>query len=272
MPNPADWNDLDRALAAFLRSPSAMPELLRQISVAEELHSLMPYHPELEGGAIEIKNGVDFPFVRFDGKEGEVVVPIYSSAERVDESLRRGQVPENTFVSGSLPALQMLDVIGVMNFHAELNKSCQPGSFTMPPNLLRDLVSGAVFEPIGDEGPERERRFLFIDPADYPTEVVQPIFEVLRRHANFRGAWFFGSPEPSEKAGRTRYELLVLMDPRDPTIFHELNLVAQNTGSKTAEVHLGHLPADDPAQLEAFMEQAPPPFYAAPDFKGKPLI
>jgi hypothetical protein len=272
MPNPAHWNDLDRALAAFLRSPSAMPELLRQLAAAEELHSLMPYHPELPGGMMQLKKGVEFPFIHFNGKQGEVVVPIFSSEERAEEGLQRGKVPENTYALASLPALQMLEVIGVMNFHAELNKSCQPGSFTLPPDLLRDLVSGAVFKPEDEDGPTEERRFLFIDPADYPTEILQPVFEVLRRHANFRAVWIFGSTEPPDKPGRTRYELLVLTDPRDPAIFHELNLVAQNTGSQTGEVHLGHVPRDAPEELEAFMEQAPPPFYAAPDFKTKPII
>ena len=100
MPTPSDWNDLDRALAAYLRSPSAMPELLRRLADAEELHALMPYHPELPGGAIPIRNGVEFPFIRFEGKQGEVVVPIFSSEQRVDEAIECGQVPVNTFVSG----------------------------------------------------------------------------------------------------------------------------------------------------------------------------
>ncbi len=272
MSSPADWNDLDRALAAFLRSPSAMPELLRQLAAAEELHALMPYHPELPGGAMPIRNGLEFPFFAYDGKQGEVIVPIFSSEARMDEALERGQVPPNTFVSGSMPGLQLLEIIGVMKFHAELNRSCQPGSFTLPPDLLRDLVSGAVFQPLHDDDePEVERQFQFIDPADYPTDLLQPIFEVLRRHAHFRAAWIFGTTEPPDRPDRTRYELLVLMDPRDPAIFHELNLVAQNTRSKTGEVHLGHLPADEPERV-VFMEQAPPPFYAAPGFKAKPVI
>jgi hypothetical protein len=272
MSTPADWNDLDRALAAYLRSPSAMLELLRRLAEAEELHALMPYHPELPGGAIPIQNGVEFPFYAYDGEQGEVIVPIFSSEARVDESLARGQVPENTFVCGSMPGLQLLEIIGVMNFHAQLNRSCEPGSFTLPPDLLRDIVSGAVFQPVGEDEPEVVRQLLFIDPADYPTDLLQPIFEVLRRHAQFRAAWIFGSAEPPDRPDRTRYELLTLMDPRDPAIFHELNLVAQNTRSKTGEVHLGHLPEDEPDRLQSFMEQVPPPFYAAPGFEAKPVI
>ena len=194
MPTPSDWNDLDRALAAYLRSPSAMPELLRRLADAEELHALMPYHPELPGGAIPIRNGVEFPFIRFEGKQGEVVVPIFSSEQRVDEAIECGQVPVNTFVSGSMPGLQILEIIGVMNFHAQLNRSCQPGSFILPPDLLRDIASGAVFQPVSEDEPEVERQLLFIDPADYPTDLLQPIFEVLRRHVQFRAAWIFGSP------------------------------------------------------------------------------
>src|SRR5450755_4047677 len=152
---PANWNELDSALAAFLRSRSAMPELLRQLASAETLYSLMPYHPEVVDGQMELKNGVEFPFVRLQGEEGDTV-PIFSCLDRVEESLKRAGVPENTFVSAALPGRQMLEVIGVMNFHAELNKSCHPGSFIMPPDMLRDLASGAVFQPKGESGPTQQ--------------------------------------------------------------------------------------------------------------------
>ena len=44
-----------------------------------------------------------------------------------------------------MPGLQLLEIIGVMNFHAELNRSCEPGSFILQPDLLRDIASGVVF-------------------------------------------------------------------------------------------------------------------------------
>ena len=268
---PADWNELDCALAAFVRSRSAMPELFRQLVHAETLHSLLPYHPEVVDGQMELRNGVAFPFIRLE-EEGEEVVPIFTSLERVEESLARARVPENTYVSASMPARQMLEVIGVMDFPAVLNKSCGTGSFTMPPDLLRDLVSGAVFRPPANSGPAEECRLNIIDPADYPTDLVQPLFEILRLHRNFRAAWIFRSPEPPLQPGLTRYQLLVLMDPRDEKIFHDLNIVSQNACYETAEVHLSFLPEDDPDYVQSFIDQVPPPFYAAPDFATKPVI
>jgi hypothetical protein len=248
-----------------------MPELLRQLASAETLYSLMPYHPEVVDGEMVIKNGVEFPFVRLQGKEGDIV-PVFSSLTRVEESLQRAGVPENTFVSAALPGRRMLEVIGVMNFHGELNKSCQPGSFIMPPDLMRDLASGKVFEPVAGDHPVKQHPLKIIDPADYPTDLVQPLFELLRRHKNFRAAWIFGSPKPALKPGLTRYQLLVLMDPRDEDIFHELNIVSQNACYETAEVHLSRLDEKDRAYLQSFIDQVPPPFYAAPDFVTKPVI
>lgn len=271
MSAPSNWNKLDYALAAFLRSRSAMPELLRQLAAAETLYSLVPYHPEVVDGEMSIQNGSPFPFIRLQGEEGDTV-PIFSCLDRVEESLERAGVPANTFVSAALPGRQMLEVIGVMNFHAELNKSCHPGSFIMPPAMMRDLACGEVFQPKAETGLSEERTLKFIDPADYPTDLVQPLFELMRRHKNFRAAWIFGLPEPPLTADLTRYQLMVLMDPRDEHIFHELNIVAQNACYKTVEVHLGRLREDDPAYMESFVDLAPPPFYAAPDFVAKPVI
>ncbi len=41
--------------------------------------------------------------------------------------------------------------------------------------------------------------------------------------------------------------------------------------ARDAVDHLGHLPAEEPERL-VFMEQAPPPFYAAPVFRANTYI
>ncbi|HVM49391.1 MAG TPA: hypothetical protein VMU04_15290 [Candidatus Acidoferrum sp.] len=69
------------------------------------------------------------------------------------------------------------------------SQDCATGDLTIPPNLMRDLANGTALKPLP---PKVEERLLQkLDPADYPTEVIQAAFEVMRRHRNFRAAWVF---------------------------------------------------------------------------------
>lgn len=268
-----DWNDLDRAIATFARHVSHLPELFRQLAAAEEILALVPYHPEVESaGSITIENGSPFIFVRWRDDEGEVV-PLFTSPARVDEGVQRAGAEPGKYSSGSLSGHDMFEILGAMNLRAVLNPHCATGSFTMPPDLMRDLASGRALQAQGITAPEQEQgTLLFIDPADYPTDLVQAVFEVVRQHREFRAIWIFGSPKPAAKPGLKRYQLLVLMEPRDDAVFHDFNVVSQNACRETAEVHLGLLPENDPEKLRHFMEQAPAPFYAAPGFEAKPVI
>src|SRR5436309_7974820 len=88
MNNSAPANELDRAIMAVQRSKAGLPELYRQLA-AGELWFLIPYHPEIEGDLLELKNGSPLPFASLTDQHGEVV-PLFSSEARVEEALEKG--------------------------------------------------------------------------------------------------------------------------------------------------------------------------------------
>jgi hypothetical protein len=165
----------------------------------------------------------------------------------------------------AMPAVQMLEILGKAELRAVINKSCATGEITLPPNLMRDLADGSALRPL--PGGERERRKLRkLDPADYPTDLVQAAFEVMRRHRNFRAAWVFGfgggEPEPANGRG---YHMMFLMDPRDDAGFHDLNLVVQAARKQSDELRLGLLDETDTAFIARAFREAQP-FYVAADY------
>jgi hypothetical protein len=262
--SPYDWNDLDRAIHALNRSKSALPEAFRQLAEGE-LRALMPYHPELEGTEFQIQNGSPFNFVRFKDEEGEVVA-LFSSEARAEEALKKGDVPDNTFCVAAMPARQMLEVLGAMNMRVVVNRSCATGAMTLPADLMRDLASGKVLEPLSMKtGKTRERALNLIDPADYPTDLLQPLFEVLRADRKFRAAWVLRDPEPTLDGG-VHYAFLVLMDPRDEVLAHDFNLVLQSACKKPDDSSFSFMDETDEACIESILKQAAP-FYRAPDFE-----
>ena len=258
MSNPVPVNALDRAMMALNRSPSATPEFYRQLAQGE-LWFLLHYHPEIEGEVLELKNGVPMPFAVYKENEDEYVM-LFSSEARVNEALEAGKVPPRVFSAGSMPAPQVLEIIGKCGLPALLNRSCATGSICVPPDLMRDLANGRALEPLPETGERTESRVKILDPADYPTGLVQAVFEFVRHQPAFRAAWIFETlPPPAQ--GRS-YQLLFRMEPRDEKVFHDLNMIIQ-AARAGQEVGLGLLTPEDEQSIAG---QAAP-FYAAPGYR-----
>jgi hypothetical protein len=258
-------NDLDKAIMAFMRSKSALPEVLRCIREGD-LYLLVPFHPEVANETMELKNGMPMPFARIQTKHGVAVVA-FSSEARVEEGLKKGNVPPHTYMAAMMPALQALEIVGKMNLNLTVNKSCATGELTLPPKALRDMADGTALKPAGiDPAKTEQLRLDIVNPADYPTDLLQPVFELLRKHKHFRAAWIFtrtfeGQPAPAHKP----YYILVLMEPRDAVIFHDFNLVAQSAKGKH-EVNVSLTQADGPEYIASLFRQVRP-FYVAADYQ-----
>ena len=250
---------------ALKRSQAGAPELYRQL-ITGELCFLLPYHPEMvEGGRMAVQNGSPFPFCVQTEPDGNEVVPIFSSDARLEESLRAGDTPPNKFLCGAMPAVQVLEIIGKCGFPAVLNRGCATGEITLPPELLCDLADGTIFKPTG---PRRTIRAAVttLNPADYPTDLIQRAFEFIRQHRAFRAAWVFLLPNDAATADSPRkYQLLFLMSPSDKVLFHDLNLALHCSPPKGLTFDLGVVDETDKVQIMTLFAKAHP-FYLAQDF------
>src|SRR5262249_27384918 len=135
------------------------------------------YHPELEGEEIAIENGSPPPFVVMKDGKGEIV-PLFSSSERLDEAMESPGAPKNKFLAGTMPVRQAMEILSLMKVRAVINQGCATGRVTIGPDLMRDLANGTALKPLSVEpGEQTTRSFSLINPADYPTDLIQPLFE-----------------------------------------------------------------------------------------------
>lgn len=257
-------NDLDRAIMALQRSQSALPDLCRHLATGE-LWFLVPYHPEVEGEVIEFGNGSSVPFAMLEDSEG-VLVPIFSSEARLEQGLERAGIPARTYSAGSLPALQLLEILGNGELRAILNKSCTTGELLLPCDLMRDLANGSALEPL-PVGQATQQTVEILDAADYPTDLIQPAFEFMRRHGNFRAAWIFSRTRNNEQPDQAcGYQLLLLMKPKDEAILHDLNVTVQSARQNPDDIAVALLDENDVAYVKELFRQAAP-FYIAADYQ-----
>jgi len=258
-------NELDRAVMAMQRSQAGAPALYRQL-ILGELSFLLPFHPEMvDGGRMQLQNGSPFPFCVQTETDGREVVPIFSSEARLEESLQKGNTPSNRFLCGTMPAVQVLELIGKSGLAAVLNRGCATGELTLPADLLCELADGSIFA-LADSGETRRAAVVTLNPADYPTDLIQRAFEFIRQHRAFRAAWVFALPDDPAAPGETRkYQLLFLMSPQDKLLFRDLNLALHCSPPEGGRFDIGLVNETDKVQVMTLFAKAQP-FYLAQDF------
>lgn len=248
----------------FQRSQAALPDLLRHLC-AGNLYLLIPFHPEVANQNMQYVEGQPMPFLRVQTSKG-VAVAVFSSEARALESLKKNKVRPRTYMPAEMLAKDVLGMLGKLNLKMSVNYGCSTGDISLPPESLLKLASGSALKPHPMDGQETERlRLDKIDPADYPTALVQAVFEFCRQHGEFRAVWIFtrvitGQPAPALKP----YYILALMEPRDTMLFHDFLLVAKSV-SREYEVNLSLTESNTPGCVADLFRQAQP-FYVAADY------
>jgi hypothetical protein len=263
-PKKIPTNDLDRALMALVKSKSALPRFLRELGTGE-LWFLTPFHPEIIGGTVVVENGMRSPFMELKDAEGPYV-PLFSSFERLQESMRVCQVPEDSVAAASMEAVLVLDLLGKMELRAIINMGCKTRGIHLPPETMRDVADGSALKPLEPTGETISRMMRNIDPADYPTDLLQPVFEILRQHRNFRAAWIMEYKQPEDDGAAERhFQFVIHSDPRDAAVYHEFNLVLASAARATGlAADSGQVDETDTEYLTSLWRSAEP-FYIAPD-------
>ena len=246
-----------------------MPELMRQLGEGK-LWFLVPYHPELEEIPIEITEGMDLPFAQLKDYKSEFV-PMFSSFERAREGMKRARFPGRTFSAGSMPAKQALALLAKLEYRAVLNfQCCTTQELGLSPAMMSDVADGSALAPEAGPLVRKDVDVVTLNAADYPTDLLQPMFEVLRKHAAFRAAWVFLRyvEKPSEEAERM-YQFVVIMNPKDDVIFHDLKIVSQSALPPGTNAHLV-CSDENNTDLLATLWPLSAPFYTAPDYVRPP--
>lgn len=257
-------NGLDQVVRAMQKSVASAPELYREL-IKGELSFLLPYHPELEGEKMSVQNGSPFPFCVMTDSSGREAVPIFSCEERLEESLRRSETPQRRFLCGSMPSVQVLEIVGGAGFPAVLNPGCTTGELVLPPDLLCALADGSVFQ-IAKSQPEVLATVTALKVADYPTDLVQRAFEFSRKHGNVRAAWIvrLGAPSLAPDAAIT-YQILAVIAADDHAVFHDLNLALRCGPLPGIEFGVGMINETDVDKIQTLFALAAP-FFLAPDY------
>ncbi len=258
-------NPLEQAFMAAARGPEGLPGLFKQL-VASELAALMPYHPEMEG-LVEIRQGSGFQFLVWQHPERGLQVPLFTSEKRALESLDKLGANRQPSCMALIPGTVLFASLAGQKYGVVINPGCSTGEIFLDLKTVRSLADGSLLKP-GAPAPLHAGRVSLVDPAEYPTGLVQPVFRFLTGQENVRAAWIF-QEQPTPTPGRLPtgpggYVIGLLVDGDPAPVMHDFSLVVSGLGDAPSPIGLTVLSSEDPVQADLMKRF--PAFYAAPDF------
>ena len=167
--------------------PHCYPAVFRLLRESR-LVFLLPYHPELTGTEDIVRPGDPSPrFPIWESAETGRRIPIFSSARRANEGCKAAGAPDLAYTLAEMPGRQLFDMLACQPDPIALNPGCNTHVLCFSASTAKELASEVQTEPV-----ERERkrsRVSIVDPADYPTDFIQPLFRFLCGRPEVQAAW-----------------------------------------------------------------------------------
>lgn len=262
----APLSELERLLSDPRQGPESHPRLFRLLCEST-LVFLMPYHPEIMG-TMSLKNGDQGPkFVVWKGAEG-LRIPIFTSIERANEACKKIGARDKQYALAEMNGQQLFALLSSQKYSVMINPACGPATTHLDTNAIKMLADGSILKPI-DDGPRREGKVVIVDPADYPTDLLQPLFFFLRNRKEVKAAWLFREADlpPDSKVS---YVFVLKVVGNAEKLKQDFAVVA--TGAAPPDVEFGVTTLDAANKPLVAITAKATPFYAAPGFKSPGLL
>jgi hypothetical protein len=261
-------NELEQAMQASIVSPTANPEMFRQLRKCP-ITFISPYHPEMVGEH-KIGDGTPVSFVVWK-KEDEECVPVFTSEARLEEALRTTGNDDRNYCIADMPGAKLFEVMVAvkLKYKVVVNPGCVTGNVILDMNAVRMLADGSILKPIA-RGEMVRRSAEIVDAADYPTDFIQPVFEFLRGKPVAQAAWLFRQ-SPPPKTGETSYIIgLLTSDETGSELEQDLVVVAESVCPPKCSFGVAILDPKKPSMMNAMSHFQP--FYASLNYHGPAVL
>ena len=252
--------NLERILVARDFGPHYYPDLFRMLRELE-LVFLLPYHPEMLGETVTLKNGDQLPqFAVWDSSDQGRRVPIFSSPRLANDACKAIGAEPHEFALASMPGEGLFQLLACQPDAIVLNPACHTNAVFLDLASVRRLGDGSIFR--SELGERQQSRVEPLDPADYPTNFVQELFSFLKQRPRVRATWIFRTV-PEEGAA---FEYVFVLDAEGDwlEVEREFRVVASAACAKDSQY--GVAPLDPANKALVTLTAQTTPFFARPGY------
>jgi SseB protein C-terminal domain/SseB protein N-terminal domain len=257
----APLNDVERLLTRKDFGPQHHPQFFRLLRESE-LCFLIPYHPEMQGD-MQLRNGDALPpFVIWQSPTDGRRIPIFSSVERAEEACKKTGARDNQYSLCEMLGVQLFDLLRLTEEGVALNPACTMPAMFFDTNAIKKLADGSILAPEAEES--KQGTVTIVEPADYPTDFLQPIFRFLRERPEAEAAWLFREQTPP--GARTSYVFVLKVRGDAAAVLNDFKVVATGACAKDVDYGVCLLDGQFPELEQVTFTRTP--FYAAPGYKA----
>lgn len=242
-----------------MKSPAGHPAFLRLLRESEVCF-LIPWHPEMEADEGEEFSGAPPALAMWQNERGPHV-PVFCNMERAQEALERmhGDDGAPRWIIGSMNGADLLEILGQKRHALVLNPACETGEVYLNSQTVKNLAPGLAL-PKTEQA--RREALAYVGPADYPTDLVQALFTLMKSLPTVKTAWLFAGNDLTS-TGKPVYVVCVHATGDVQRVTTDITLVCQAASPPTHDTGVAMLDeASAAANLKRFL-----PFYRA---AGKP--
>jgi hypothetical protein len=254
-------NALDRMLGAKDFGPQYFPELFRLLRDSP-LIFLMPYHPELVDTEHSLQEGNAMPqFALWSSQDRGRTIPVFTSVACANAGCKTVGAPDNTYVFAEMVGKDLFDLLRRLPEAVAINPACPTSVLHLDGAALTKLADGSILQP--EPGEVKQSTANIMDPADYPTDFLQPLFCFLRTRPQVQAAWILRETE--QPGAPVSYVFVLQLEGEAPEVERDFRLVARAACPKDAEYGLTLLDRKNKSMMR--MAKGSQPFYAAPGYR-----
>jgi hypothetical protein len=257
-------NDLERAFST-LRGAEHYPNLFRLLRESE-LVFLIPYHPEMEG-MMGLGSGDPLPpFVVWKSPGGGERIPLFTSIERAEMACKNTGASDTQYNLCEMKGTELFHLLSCQETSIVINPATDLKPFLMDTRAAKKLYDGSILKPMEDDVEKFHGKMRIVEPADYPTDLLQPLFQFLRGCKAVRAAWLFRHTQPPDP-NRPSYVFALKVSGDFKAVQQGFAIVLLNL-SEIEKMDFGTMPVDEtnPKLVEVTLKY--PAFYAAPDYQA----
>ena len=190
MPDFTPTNELERLLVEASADPGARPAFYRAFLDGDLL--VLGYSGDSPGegeGVTGLPAGSTVSIVRWQDVEGREAIPVFSSLDRLRESIEQ----EERYMQ--IQGRALLDIVGselslVLNPRSDYGKEFVPGE-------LASLRNGSIFRQLESTTVQADRQVLISQPTKYPQALVDALKSLFSRYPQVERAYLAQMHDPA---------------------------------------------------------------------------
>jgi hypothetical protein len=191
------WECNDKLEQAFANAHRGTEETVEFFRLLREcnLTFTAPYHPEIEG---ENKIGSDGKMViTVWTVNGEQVIPIFTTPERLDEAMLQMGKPGEKYAAGQMAGRELFRAFCPPHnkLRVAINPGCSCGTHFLKPEQVQGILDGSALE-IPTAGEMAMGGLVISLPDRQPAKLREPLTKFLAGIPEVKAAWLFYEEEP----------------------------------------------------------------------------